>query len=199
MLSKYLTLEDIKEVKINIMKSVFIGNALEVNSHQQALDFLQEIKQNYPDANHHCWSYIIGNNKYCDDDGEPFGSAGVPILNVLKRNALDNTIIIVSRYFGGKKLGISGLIAAYRKTAENLISSSNIVERTPGYIVDITCDYNYANRLTSSKDVRIRVLEQEYTSQVSIKLFIEFGAIKEYEENFLNNGININSKIESLN
>lgn len=199
MLSKYSTLEEIKEVKINIKKSVFIGNGLEVNDHQQALDFLQNIKMKYPDANHHCWSYIIGDNKICDDDGEPFGSAGVPILNVLKRNDLNNTILIVTRYFGGKKLGVSGLIAAYRKTAEVLISSSNIVERRPGYIFDIICDYNYANRITSKKDSRLKVLDQKFTDEVSIKLFIEIGATMEYESDFSNNNIKINSKIESVN
>ncbi len=199
MLTKYSTLEEIKEVKINIMKSVFIGNGLEVNNHQEALDFLHSIKMKYPDANHHCWSYIIGDNKTCDDDGEPFGSAGVPILNVLKRNTLNNTILIVTRYFGGKKLGVSGLIAAYRKTAENLISCSNIVERRPGYIFNIICDYNYANRITSKKDSRLKVLEQEYTEEVSIKLFIEFEATIEYESDFSNNNITIIRKIESIN
>ena len=199
MLSEYSTLVDIKEVKINIMKSVFIGDALEVNSHQQALDFLCKIKGKYPDANHHCWAYIIGENKICDDDGEPFGSAGIPILNVLKRNSLNNTIIVITRYFGGKKLGVSGLIAAYRKTAENLVNSSNIIERRPGYIFGITCDYNYANRITSKKDNRLKILEQEFTENVYIKLFIEIEAATEYQKDFANNNIKIMSKIESIN
>lgn len=199
MLSEYSTLVDIKEVKINIMKSVFIGDALEVNNHQQALDFLYKIKGKYPDANHHCWAYIIGENKICDDDGEPFGSAGMPILNVLKRNSLNNTIIIITRYFGGKKLGVSGLIAAYRKTAENLIVSSNIIERRPGFIFIIICDYNYANKITSRKDFRIKILDQVFTEDVSMTLFIEIEAVMEYESDFSNNNIKIMSKIESIN
>jgi uncharacterized YigZ family protein len=198
-LTKYSTLDDIKEIKINIMKSVFIGNAKEVINHQEALDFLNIIKQKYPDASHHCWSYIIGNNKAWDDNGEPGGTAGIPILNVLKRNNLDNIIIIVTRYFGGKKLGVSGLIAAYRKAAENLIEKSIIIERRPGYIFYINCDYNYANKITSKKDPRIKVLAQEYTEEVSMEIFVEFEAAKEYESDFSNNNIQINSRIESIN
>lgn len=199
MLTKYTTLVDIKEVKINILKSVFIGSGMEINNHQQGMDFLGKIKEKYPDANHYCWAYIIDGNKVCDDNGEPCGTAGSPILNVLKRNDLNNAMIIVTRYFGGKKLGVSGLIAAYRKVAENLVENSAIIERRPGYIFNITCDYNYANRITSKKDHRIKVLEQEYTEEVSMKIFVELEVAFEYESDFSNNNIKINSRIQSIN
>ncbi len=198
MLTKYLTIEDVKEVKINIMKSVFIGNGMEVNNHQQGLDFLTSIKEKYPDANHHCWAYIINGNKVCDDNGEPCGTAGTPILNVLKRNTLNNTMVIVTRYFGGKKLGVSGLIAAYREVVEKLITNSTIIERKPGFIFDISCDYNYANKITSKKDIRLKILIQDYTEAVTIRMFVELEAVAEYESDFSNNNIKINSKIESI-
>src|SRR5690606_30170426 len=97
------------------------------------------------------------------------------------------------------KLGISGLIAAYRKTAENLVSSSSVTERRPGYIFDITCDYNYANRISSKKDNRLKIIEQEFTDNVYIKLFIDIEAAMEFEKDFINNNIEIKSKIESVN
>lgn len=199
MLRYFSTLNEVKEIKINIMKSVFIGNGLEVNTHQEGMDFLSKIKQRYPDANHHCWAYIVDDNKVCDDDGEPCGTAGAPILNVLKRNSLNNTMIIITRYFGGKKLGVSGLIAAYRETTEKLIADSTIIERKSGYIYDITCDYNYANKITSKRDLNLKVLALEYTESVSLKLFIEYDASKEYEIDFSNCNIKINSKIQSIN
>lgn len=198
MLTKYLTLENVKEVKINILKSVFIGNCMEVNNHQQAMEFLTKIKHKYPDANHQSWAYMIDGNKICDDDGEPCGTAGTPILNVLKRNDLYYTMIIVTRYFGGKKLGVSGLIAAYREVAENLIADATIIERKPGYIFEITCDYNYANKITSKKDIRLRFLLQEYTEEVTLNMFIELEAVAEFENDFTKNNIKINSKLESI-
>lgn len=198
MVTKYSTLENVKEVKINILKSVFIGNGMEVDNHKQGLEFLTKIKHMYPDANHQCWAYIIDENKVCDDDGEPFGTAGTPILNVLKRNDLNNTMVIVTRYFGGKKLGVSGLIAAYREVAEKLIANSTVIERKPGYVFDITCDYNYANKITSKKDTRLKLLKNEYTEDVSLMIFIELEAVSEYEFDFSNNNIKINSKVESI-
>lgn len=199
MLTKYSTIENVKEVKINILKSIFIGNCIEVNNHQHAMEFITKIKIMYPDANHQCWAYIIDGNKVCDDNGEPCGTAGTPILNVLKRNNLNNTIIIVTRYFGGKKLGVSGLIAAYREVAEKLIVESTIIERKPGYVFDITCDYNYANKIISKKDTRLRLLKNEYTDDVSLMMFIELEAVSEYESDFSNNNIKINSKLEYVN
>ncbi len=199
MLTKYSTLGNVKEVKINIMKSTFIGNGIEVNNHQQGLDFLITIKEKYPDANHHCWAYIINGNKVCDDDGEPCGTAGSPIVNVLKRNNLNNTIVVITRYFGGKKLGVTGLIAAYREVTEKLIAHSTIIERKPGYIFEITCDYNYANKIISKKDFHLKLLAQVYTDEVYLKIFIELEAAREYESDFSNNNIKINSRIESIN
>jgi uncharacterized YigZ family protein len=198
-LTKYLTLGNLKEVKINIMKSEFIVNGMEVNDHQQGMDFLATIKEKYPDANHHCWAYIIDVNKVYDDNGEPCGTAGSPILNVLKRNDLNNTMIIVTRYFGGKKLGVSGLIAAYRKAAEKLVENSTIIERRLGYIFCINCDYNYANKIISRKDHRIKVLAQKYTDEVSMEIFVEFEATLIYESDFSDNNIKVNSRIESVN
>lgn len=196
---KYLTLSVVKEVKINIRKSLFIATGREVLNHQQAMDFISAVKNKYPDANHHCWAYIIDNNIIADDDGEPGGTAGLPILNVLKRNNLNNTIVIVTRYFGGKKLGVRGLIDAYRESADKLILNSNIIERKPGYIFQISCDYNYANKLNSKKDIRIKVLGQEFTDVVNINLFLETDAVDEYEADFKGNNIKINCKTESIN
>lgn len=144
-------------------------------------------------------AYIIDRNKVYDDNGEPYGTAGSPILNVLKRNDLNNTMIIVTRYYGGKKLGVSGLITAYRKATENLVVNSVIVERRPGYIFNISCDYNYVNRIWSKKHHRIKVLEKEYTEEVSMKIFIELEVSFEYENDFPDNNIKVNSKIESVN
>ena len=197
--NKYLTLENVNEDKINIRKSVFISTGKEVINHQQAMEFLATVKSKYPDANHHCWAYIIGENQVNDDAGEPPGTAGPPILNVLKRNHLNNTIVVVTRYFGGKKLGVRGLIDAYREAAEKLLENSNIVVKKPGFVYQLTCDYNYANKLISIKDSRIKVLEHEFTDMVNIEVFVEADAVLEYEADFTGNNIKIKCKTESIN
>lgn len=197
--TKYKTLTDIKEVKINISKSVFIADGLEVDSIIKAQEFISNLKEKYINATHYCSAYIIDNQMYADDNGEPAGTAGLPILNVIKRNNLNNIIIVVARYFGGKKLGVRGLIEAYRQASENLIANSIIVERVPGIRFTILCDYNYANKLSNIKDDRIRVIEKKYTDKVIMTVFIESSLINVYENEFTRDNVQIISKTETVN
>ncbi len=199
MRTSYITLGIIRENKININKSVFITEGLEVHNHQQAINFIAKIKAKFPDATHHCWAYIIGDNIMNDDDGEPGGTAGLPILNVIKRNNLNNIIVVVIRYFGGKKLGVKGLIDAYRLSAEKLIGKSIKVKRNIGVVYKICCDYNYANKIATSNDKRIKVLNQEFSDTVVMIIFVEIKAVKEYDYIFKNSNIQLISKIESIN
>lgn len=194
MTKNYLTIEKSIESSMNINKSIFISEALEVMNHQEAMDFVMRIKERYPDANHHCWAYIIDSNVAFDDNGEPGGTAGSPILNVIKRNKLNNTIIVVTRYFGGKKLGVRGLIDAYRESAETAVEAGQIVDRRYGNIYELSCSYNYGRRLTESKDRRLKVISKEYTEVVKLKVFVELEACEEYESDFKNNNIEVITK-----
>ncbi|MDD2370680.1 MAG: YigZ family protein [Firmicutes bacterium] len=195
----YITLDNICESKITISKSVFIANGLEVKTHQDVLDFLGNIRRRYPDANHHCWAYIIGDNILADDDGEPSGTAGLPILNMLKSNELNNLIIVVSRYFGGKKLGVRGLINAYRLSAKSLIDNAKFLERKRGIEFKFSCDYNFANKINTSKNKMIKVISQKFSEKVLMTVFVESTAVKDYIKEFENCNINIISQRESIN
>ncbi len=195
----YITLCNIKESKITISKSIFIANALEVKNHQEVIAFLSVMKTKYPDANHLCWAYIIGDNILADDDGEPSGTAGLPILNMLKRNKLNNLLIVVARYFGGKKLGVRGLIDAYSLAARKLIENAILIERKAGVLFEINCDYNFANKISSSRDKRVKVVEQRFSEKVLMFIFIESDAVNEYDEEFKNNNIKVISHSESIN
>ncbi|KAA0913428.1 YigZ family protein [Psychrobacter sp. ANT_WB68] len=119
----YQTLKQAVTARLEIKKSEFIAYAYPVNSREEAMFHVEQLRQQYADAHHHCWAYIIGdpNNTTSagfDDDGEPNGTAGRPILNVLQHKAIGNVIIIVVRYFGGIKLGAGGLTRAYAGSAQ---------------------------------------------------------------------------------
>lgn len=138
---------------IIIKKSKFIVNTFRVFSEEDALEYINEIKNKYKDATHNCYSYIIDNIKRYNDDGEPSGTAGIPILSVLEKNKLNYVLVVVTRYFGGIKLGSNGLIRAYSKvTKESLI----IKELIKGKNIDIEFDYKdekYINSIIKKEDI----------------------------------------------
>lgn len=123
----YQTLKHAVTARLEIKKSEFIAHAYPVTSREQAMFHVEQLRGQYADARHYCWAYIIGdpNNTTSagfDDDGEPNGTAGRPILNVLQHKAIGNVIIIVVRYFGGIKLGAGGLTRAYAGSAQTAVS-----------------------------------------------------------------------------
>lgn len=123
----YLTPATETENKIVLKKSRFIARTTKVQSKQEAHDFLARAKKDYPDARHHCWAYILGNPlsptaASMNDDGEPSGTAGRPILNVIQHKKIGDIMVIIVRYFGGIKLGAGGLVRAYSGSTEKVIA-----------------------------------------------------------------------------
>ncbi|MCI9585601.1 MAG: YigZ family protein [Bacilli bacterium] len=133
--------EVINEIIIN--KSRFITVLVNVNSKDEVNAFLDKYKGVYKDATHYCFAYVIGGYSKCDDDGEPSGTAGMPILNVLQNNDLTNVLCIVIRYFGGIKLGAGGLVRAYSKSASECISNTEVVSLVSGF--DMMIEFEYEN------------------------------------------------------
>ena len=112
--------------EIIINKSRFITVLTNINDIDKVKEKLENIKKTYKDATHYCFAYIINNHEKCSDDGEPSGTAGMPILNVLKQNNLTNILCVVIRYFGGIKLGAGGLIRAYSTSASEALNKSSM-------------------------------------------------------------------------
>ena len=129
--------------KIIINKSKFITILTNINDIDKVKEKLEEIKKKYKDATHYCYAYIINNHEKCSDNGEPSGTAGMPILNVLKQNDLTNILCIVIRYFGGIKLGAGGLIRAYSTSASEALNKAIITNLVNGY--NITIEFSYDN------------------------------------------------------
>ena len=129
--------------EIIINKSRFITILTNINDIDKVKEKLEEIKKKYKDATHYCYAYIINNHERCSDNGEPSGTAGMPILNVLKQNDLTNILCVVIRYFGGIKLGAGGLIRAYSTSASVALNKATITNIVNGY--NITIEFSYDN------------------------------------------------------
>ncbi|MBO1927334.1 YigZ family protein [Thiomicrorhabdus sp. 6S2-11] len=132
--------------EIEIKKSRFIAYAHGIDSREQGMKWLDELKAQYPDARHHCWAYLLGNpqcaaNAGMGDDGEPSGTAGKPILNVLQHKGIGDIMIVVVRYFGGIKLGAGGLTRAYGQAAQAVMEVLPTEQQIPMQIISVLCDF----------------------------------------------------------
>jgi uncharacterized YigZ family protein len=128
--------------EIVINKSRFICHLIKINSELDVEDKINELKKEYKDATHYCYAYITGNVKRFNDDKEPSGTAGMPILNVLENNNLNNVLCVVIRYFGGIKLGAGGLVRAYTKAVVKCLEKCTLKEMIEGYLIEIEFNYN---------------------------------------------------------
>lgn len=171
--------EYILKASIEIKKSEFISYAYPVKTREQAMFHVEQLRERYPDARHHCWGYIIGdpNNTTSagfDDDGEPSSTAGRPILNVLQHKNIGNVVIIVIRYFGGIKLGTGGLTRAYSSAAQAVVDHMTLVPYIPVISVNIKTDYaNEAQIRYLISDIDGKIDEVNYHNNVLISASIE--------------------------
>ena len=175
---------------IIINKSKFITNIFYINNLNDINIYLNKIKEKYKDATHHCYAYIINNTKRFNDDGEPNGTAGMPILDCLEKNKLNHTLCIVTRYFGGINLGAGGLVRAYSNSISNALKNSKFFKLKDGYKIKITFEYN------NSKQIDNLVKDYEITKK-------EYGKVITYEllitNDFLNKLNKSNIKYEIIN
>jgi len=198
MTTSYLTIKNTSSHEINIQKSRFIGFIYRVTEEKEVTSIMQQIKKQHHQANHHCYAYVIGDNNQiqkASDDGEPSGTAGVPILNVLKNNELKNTLLIVTRYFGGVKLGAGGLIRAYSKTASLAIKSAKIVKCQWMEKVALTIDYTLFGKVEHSLVSSNYLIKNiKYSENVTLNILVESNDI----DNFIKEMKNITSNQMTL-
>ncbi|MEH6948159.1 YigZ family protein [Bacillus sp. JJ634] len=177
MLPYYLTVQHRGEHEIVIEKSRFIAHVARTETEEEAQTFISEIKKKHKDATHNCSAYLIGERNEIQkalDDGEPSGTAGVPILEVLKKKNLKDTTVVVTRYFGGIKLGAGGLIRAYSKSTSEGIEATGIVERKLMRVISTKVDYTWLGKLENELRASIYTIKEiEYLDQVIIHIFAE--------------------------
>lgn len=163
--------------EITEKKSRFIASICPVHSEEEALAFIEKTKKKYWDARHNCYAYILGETQNCmrsSDDGEPQGTAGHPMLDVLTGQQLYDVAVVVTRYFGGVLLGTGGLVRAYSQAVQEGLLHCEIIEKKKGIPVDIVTDYTGLGKLqymTASR--QIIVLDTLYEDQVRMKILLE--------------------------
>lgn len=172
MLERYRTLRRQGSQEIVIKKSRFIGYGKPVSSEEEAIAFIEEIKKLHWNASHNCSAYVIGERDECQkqsDDGEPSGTAGKPILEVVKHQGLKNVVIVVTRYFGGIMLGAGGLIRAYTDGAVAAIEAAEAITNVLHREVLVDVDYTWYGKLENEFHARgVRVGETAFTDRVVI-------------------------------
>lgn len=173
-----------------VKKSEFIGYSKPVETEEEAIEFIDEIKSKHKDATHNCSAYIIGENSIIqrfDDDGEPSGTAGIPMLEVLKREELTNLCVVVTRYFGGIKLGGGGLIRAYSKGSKVAVDAGVIVDKKPYTLISATYDYVHHGKIINHIEMNNYKLKNiEYLENVSIKMLISNEILEDFKMELVN-------------
>jgi len=186
MRDNYLTVKGYGESEIIISKSRFLTYIERAESEEDAMLFIERIKKMHHNATHNCSAYIIGEHDHiqkANDDGEPSGTAGVPMLEVLKKQGLKDTVVVVTRYFGGIKLGGGGLIRAYGKATTEGLLAAQVVERKLHHLMKIVIDYTWLGKVENEiRNSTYSLEEIRYLEGVEIIVSV----LKEEEEQFVN-------------
>ncbi|KPM47125.1 IMPACT family protein [Jiulongibacter sediminis] len=186
----YFTISAPSEGLFKDKGSKFFGYAFPVTDEEEVKLYSEEIKKQHPKARHHCYAYRLGTddlNFRANDDGEPSGSAGKPILNVLLSKNLRNVFVVVVRYFGGTLLGVPGLINAYKTATEEALAEAKLEEKTINETLQLSFDIAHMNDVMRIiKKHELNIISQDYTTQyiltIEVRLSLLEEVIREVEE-----------------
>ena len=177
--------------ELNIKKSEFICRLIPATNEKQAKEIINKISDNFKDATHNCSAYVVTDGEGYDDNGEPSGTAGKPMLNVLKKNEIQNIVAVVTRYFGGIKLGAGGLVRAYSKSILNTLEIAEIINMEQYHIFQLKFTYNHIKDIdTEIRNQKIRIIKKDYqtdvTYQIALKNITQINTFKEKFQNQIN-------------
>ena len=177
-MEEYITITQNETTEITEKKSKFIADLYYVENAEQVEEKIIEIKKKYYDARHHCiaYRYVQGNQviEKSSDDGEPSGTAGAPMLNILQKNNLCNILVIVTRYFGGILLGTGGLVRAYSEATQKAIEQSKLVTKIKGIEAEVKLDYsNLESFKYFCRNNNVKIVNVEYLEDVVLKIEME--------------------------
>ncbi|RHW39948.1 YigZ family protein [Lysinibacillus yapensis] len=184
MRNDYKTIKGYGEKEIVISKSRFIAYVNRAETEEEAIEFIDSIKKKHANATHNCSCYMVGEHdqiQKANDDGEPSGTAGVPMLEVLKKQGLKDTVVVVTRYFGGIKLGGGGLIRAYGKATTEGIDAAQVVERKLHHVMKVSIDYTWLGKVENEvRNSHYTLSEIQYAEAVEVIVDV----LKDEEEQF---------------
>lgn len=201
-MEQFYTIKNNIEAEIVEKKSKFIANLIKVESKEEAEEKIQEIKKKYYDARHNCVAYrVLEEGKVeekASDDGEPSGTAGGPMLNILQKNNLSNVLIVVTRYFGGILLGTGGLVRAYSEALQKAIEESTLIMKVSGIEMKLIVDYNNFEKFKYyCKNNNISIISLEYLEKIECKIQMELEKKEKFIKDYENKELNI-SNLEIL-
>lgn len=184
MRGNYRTVFKFGEDEIIIKKSRFIGYAAPIESEDGALNFIDKIKTKHRDATHNVYAYVLGNNSNIQrfsDDGEPSGTAGIPVLELIKKEDLRDVVLVVTRYFGGIKLGGGGLIRAYTKGAKIALESARIVDMVLHKKLKIRLDYTLYGKIENYLLINDYTIDDStFDTSVNINICVDCEEVDEF-------------------
>ncbi|ENZ9522567.1 TPA: YigZ family protein [Clostridioides difficile] len=188
-MSNYRTLHEFGRDEITIEKSVFIGYAKPIKSEEEALEFINEIKKKHKDATHNVWAYTVGKNmniQRYSDDGEPQGTAGIPTLEVIKKEDLRDVAVVVTRYFGGTKLGAGGLVRAYTKGAKLGLEAGKIIYKVMYQEVKVKIDYTQLGKVQNElMNLGYFIKDTVYEDNVEIVVYSRLEDVEKLSEKMI--------------
>ena len=183
-MSTYKTLHEFGMDEIIIDKSTFIGYAKPIKTEEEAVEFVNEIKKKHKDATHNVWAYTIGKNmniQRYSDDGEPQGTAGIPTLEVIKKEDLRDVVVVVTRYFGGIKLGAGGLVRAYTKGAKIGLEAGKVIEKVMYQEVRVKIDYTQLGKVQNEiMNMGYFVKDTVYEDNVEIIVYSRINEVENF-------------------
>lgn len=186
MLTTYYTVKPFGIHEINIQKSRFIAHIKRVETEEEAQAFISKIKKEHWNATHNCSCYLIGEHdqiQKANDDGEPTGTAGVPMLEVLKKRGLKDTAVVATRYFGGIKLGAGGLIRAYSQATSEGINATGIVRRDLMRTISTTIDYTLLGKVENElRHSHYKLKNIDYLENVTVHTYVKVEEEQQFVE-----------------
>lgn len=201
MRKNYFTIKGFGESEIILSKSRFLTYVNRAETEKEALLFIDKIKKLHPSATHNCSCYLIGENdniQKANDDGEPSGTAGVPMLEVLKKQGLKDTVVVVTRYFGGIKLGGGGLIRAYGKATTEGIDAAQVVLRKLHHLMKVSIDYNWLGKVENEvRGSQYALRDIQYTENVDVFVYVLNDEISTFTD-WMTELTNGQAKIQSI-
>ena len=196
----YKTIKGVEVSEFEVEKSIFITTAKHVESEYEALEFIGQTREKYKDATHNCTAYIINERpviKRYNDDGEPQGSAGLPMLSVLEKEEVTNVAVVVTRYFGGKLLGKGGLIRAYTKGVADTVGPKALYKRDY-FRVELILSYTILGQIENYlNEEKLHVIDKTYTDEVKFEIYVRKDMYPKFEEDLINM-TSANIKIEKM-
>ena len=189
-MENYRTIKENGIHEIDIKKSRFICHIKRVETEEEAIAFIDEIKKEHWKATHNCSAYTLGMNdeiQRAHDDGEPSGTAGVPMLEIFLKRELKNVVAVVTRYFGGVKLGAGGLIRAYGGSVNEAVNTIGVIERQLQLLIDVTVDYSQSGGVEHSlRQVNHTIQDISYTENVTFHCVVPVEEEEDFKQDIIN-------------